>query len=150
MHYAFIPVVFDEKKQREKVSAKEVLTRKELSSFHQDLDKYLKQQIPHIYQEGILNNQTIGIDDVKIIKKMAKEIAEKETELSQRKEHINKKIKEVKKYRCLDSKRVRRSRSMDSFKPINLKKHFRKTIVDTKNLTHLKEFMGGFKKKLNY
>ena len=67
-----------------------------LSSFHQDLDKYLKQQIPHIYQEGILNNQTIGIDDVKVIKKMAKEIAEKETELSQRKEHINKKIKEVK------------------------------------------------------
>ncbi len=45
LHYAFIPVVFDEKKQREKVSAKEVLTRKELSSFHQDLDKYLKQQI---------------------------------------------------------------------------------------------------------
>lgn len=41
-------------------------------------------------------NQTIGTNDVKIIKKMAKEIAEKETELSQRKEHINKKIKEVK------------------------------------------------------
>ncbi|MBD2790567.1 plasmid recombination protein, partial [Xenorhabdus sp. DI] len=28
MHFAFMPVVWDEKKQREKVSAKEVLTRK--------------------------------------------------------------------------------------------------------------------------
>ncbi|MHB0802310.1 plasmid recombination protein [Bacillus thuringiensis] len=42
MHFAFMPVVWDEKKQREKVSAKEVLTRKDLKTFHQDLDKFLK------------------------------------------------------------------------------------------------------------
>ncbi|WP_186312786.1 plasmid recombination protein, partial [Bacillus pumilus] len=32
MHFAFMPVVWDEKKQREKVSAKEVLTRKDLKT----------------------------------------------------------------------------------------------------------------------
>ncbi|WP_265460445.1 MobV family relaxase [Enterococcus sp. HY326] len=147
LHYAFIPVVFDEKKQREKVSAKEVLTRKELSSFHQDLDNYLKQQISHIYQEGILNNQTIGIDDVKIIKKMAKEIAEKETELSQRKEHINKKIKEVKNI-DVSTKNVYAVQDQWNHLTNQFEKTlFGKTIVDTKNLANLKEFMGGVQKE---
>ena len=147
LHYSFIPVVFDEKKQREKVSAKEVLTRKELSSFHQDLDKYLKQQIPHIYQEGILNNQTIGIDDIKIIKKMAKEIATKETELSQRKEHINKKIKEVKSI-SVSTQNVYDVQDQWTHLTNQFEKTFLgKTIVDTKNLTNLKEFMGGVQKE---
>lgn len=74
MHFAFMPVVWDEKKQREKVSAKEVLTRKELKTFHQDLDTFLKQEIPHIYKEGILNDKTIGVDTVKDLKKHAEEI----------------------------------------------------------------------------
>ena len=74
MHFAFMPVVWDEKKQREKVSAKEVLTRKELKTFHQDLDAFLKQEIPHIYKEGILNDKTIGVDTVKDLKKHSEEI----------------------------------------------------------------------------
>ncbi|WP_326257328.1 MobV family relaxase [Bacillus toyonensis] len=74
MHFAFMPVVWDEKKQREKVSAKEVLTRKDLKTFHQDLDKFLKKEIPHIYKEGILNGKTIGIDTVKDLKKHSEEI----------------------------------------------------------------------------
>ncbi|MGG3047088.1 plasmid recombination protein, partial [Bacillus anthracis] len=74
MHFAFMPVVWDEKKQREKVSAKEVLTRKELKTFHQDLDTFLKEEIPHIYKEGILNDKTIGVDTVKDLKKYSEEI----------------------------------------------------------------------------
>lgn len=74
MHFAFIPVVWDEKKLREKVSAKEVLTRKELKTFHQDLDKFLKKEIPYIYKEGILNDKTIGVDTVKDLKKYSGEI----------------------------------------------------------------------------
>ncbi|MEW4154430.1 MobV family relaxase [Bacillus thuringiensis] len=74
MHFAFMPVVWDEKKQREKVSAEEVLTRKELKTFHQDLDTFLKQEISHIYKEGILNEKTIGFDTVKDLKKHAEEI----------------------------------------------------------------------------
>jgi len=76
MHFAFMPVVWDKKKEREKVSAKEVLTRKDLKTFHQDLDKFLKQKIPHIYKEGILNEKTIGIDTVKDLKKYSLKIEE--------------------------------------------------------------------------
>ncbi|MDM7540241.1 MobV family relaxase [Leuconostoc mesenteroides] len=41
LHYAFVPVVFDDKKSRYKVSAKEVLTRQDLQTFHEDLDQHL-------------------------------------------------------------------------------------------------------------
>src|SRR5699024_11833664 len=44
MHFAFMPVTYDEKREREKVSAKEVLNRNELKSFHQDLDNHLKER----------------------------------------------------------------------------------------------------------
>ncbi|MEN6662340.1 MobV family relaxase [Bacillus sp. GL1(2024)] len=74
MHFAFMPVVWDEKKQREKVSAKEVLTRKDLRTFHQDLDEFLKKELPHIYKGGILNDKTIGVDTVKDLKKNSDEI----------------------------------------------------------------------------
>lgn len=84
LHYAFIPVVFDEKKQREKVSAKEVLNRKDLQSFHQDLDKYLKIKVP-VYEKGILNNETLPFKDVKEIKK-AKETIKKLDETIEKKE----------------------------------------------------------------
>ena len=37
MHFSFIPVVYDAKKGREKVSAKEVINRTDLKTFHRDL-----------------------------------------------------------------------------------------------------------------
>lgn len=42
MHFAFVPVTIDKKKGIEKVSAKEVLTKLELKSFHTDLENHLK------------------------------------------------------------------------------------------------------------
>lgn len=42
LHYAFVPVTIDKKKNIEKVSAKEVVNRSDLKSFHQDLENYLK------------------------------------------------------------------------------------------------------------
>lgn len=74
IHFDFIPVVWDEKKEREKVSAKEVITRAELKYFHNDLDNHLKERIPEIYQEGILNGKTIGIENVHSLKKLSAEI----------------------------------------------------------------------------
>ena len=81
MHFAFMPVVWNEKKQKEKVSAKEVLTRKDLKTFHQDLDKFLKKEIPHIYKEGILNDKTIGVDTVKDLKKHSEEIQKQKDDM---------------------------------------------------------------------
>lgn len=42
MHFAFIPVVFDKKKQTEKVCAKEIIDRHELQVFHDELQNYLE------------------------------------------------------------------------------------------------------------
>ena len=77
MHFAFMPVVWDEKKQREKVSAKQVLTRKDLKSFHQDLDKFLKETIPGIYHGGVLNDKTYPVNDVADLKRFSKDFAQK-------------------------------------------------------------------------
>ena len=67
MHYAFVPVTVDKKKGHEKVSAKEVLTRQDLQTFHQDLENYL---VPYFGREvGILNGATAGgnktVDELK-------------------------------------------------------------------------------------
>ena len=56
LHYTFIPVVFDEKKQREKVSRKELFTLKELYSFHDDLEKHLSEKLG--YAVGIRTGKT--------------------------------------------------------------------------------------------
>lgn len=57
MHFSFVPVVYDKKKDRYKVSAKEVLTRRDLQTFHKDLQEYVGQELG--YNVGILNNATI-------------------------------------------------------------------------------------------
>ncbi|MBQ5633019.1 MAG: plasmid recombination protein, partial [Treponema sp.] len=37
LHYCFIPIIYDEKKKREKVDRKSIFTLKELKTFHNDL-----------------------------------------------------------------------------------------------------------------
>src|SRR5699024_12773791 len=59
LHFAFMPVVWDEKKEREKVSEKEVLTRNELKQINSDLDNFLKKEMHEIKQEGVMNGETI-------------------------------------------------------------------------------------------
>ena len=56
LHYTFIPVVFDAKKNREKVSRKELFTLKELYSFHADLEKHLSEKLG--YAVGIRTGKT--------------------------------------------------------------------------------------------
>lgn len=56
LHYAFVPVVFDEKKQRYKVSAKEAVSRKDLATFHQDLSEHMQKVFGR--DIGILNEAT--------------------------------------------------------------------------------------------
>lgn len=58
MHFAFIPVVFDKKKQIEKVSAKALITRSHLMKFHPRLESALKAHFGH--SVGILNGSTGG------------------------------------------------------------------------------------------
>ena len=58
IHYAFVPVVTDKKKGIPKLSAKERITRKDLSTFHQDLTKHMTTVLGR--DIGILNGATVG------------------------------------------------------------------------------------------
>lgn len=42
MHFAFVPVVFDKKKKRYKVNAKERVNRLDLATYHSDLSKHME------------------------------------------------------------------------------------------------------------
>ena len=55
LHYCFIPIVFDEKKQREKVDRKSIFTLKELKTFHNDLQNHITQALG--YEVQILNGK---------------------------------------------------------------------------------------------
>ena len=44
MHFCFMPVVFDQKKQRNKLSAKECVTRNDLQHFHEELQQHLDEK----------------------------------------------------------------------------------------------------------
>lgn len=56
MHFAFVPVVYDKKKERFKVSAKEAVDRYDLQTFHQDLAKHLQNNLGH--EVSVLNDAT--------------------------------------------------------------------------------------------
>lgn len=56
MHFAFIPIAWDEKKQRETVSAKKVLNRADLQSFHIDLENHMTNVFGRVI--GVMNEAT--------------------------------------------------------------------------------------------
>ena len=56
LHFSFVPLVYDEKKQRCKVSAKEVITRKDLKTFHIDFGLHEKMCMRNTPLEEILLN----------------------------------------------------------------------------------------------
>lgn len=63
MHFAFIPVVLDAKKDREKVSAKEVINRTDLKTFHRDYQEEMERfadEHGNIFTCNVLNGATAG------------------------------------------------------------------------------------------
>ncbi|MED1125413.1 MobV family relaxase, partial [Bacillus atrophaeus] len=139
MHFAFMPVVWDEKKQREKVSAKEVLTRKDLKTFHQDLDTFLKKEIPHIYKYGILNDKTIGVDTVKDLKKHSLEIEKQkkamDAEVKIKEKDLERKIQSLdKEFESKKKKLLDLSEQLPQEIKINAKGKEKKTEVVKKGL----------------
>ena len=56
MHFAFVPVVYDAKKDVFKVSAKEKVCKTDLQTFHQDLEKHLERALGR--KINILNEAT--------------------------------------------------------------------------------------------
>lgn len=160
MHFAFVPTMFDVKRGMDKVCAKKVVSRKDLSSFHGDLDHFLKAEIPHIYQGGILNDKTIGIDDVKSLKQHSEEIQEKKAVLENEKrkvekeiESLNKKSAKVKEKRkelnnieskvadCFDV-----SKKLDAFED-SFTNVFGRLVVKKEDVKELKKYVNGIAKQ---
>lgn len=85
MHFAFIPVTEDKKKDRYKVSAKEVCNRKDLKSFHSDLNNHLTTVFGR--NIGIINGATVDGNKTKKelqqqeIGKLENQLLKTETEL---------------------------------------------------------------------
>lgn len=75
MHFAFVPVVHDKKKDIDKVSAKEVLTKMELKRFHGDLQEHLDRAMIRC---NVLNEATR--EGNKSVKELKRETAIQEAE----------------------------------------------------------------------
>ena len=56
MHFAFVPIVQDKKRGGYKVSAKECVNRRDLQTYHKDLEAYVSKALGH--EVGILNEAT--------------------------------------------------------------------------------------------
>lgn len=82
MHFSFIPVVYDKKKEEYKVSAKECITRNHLKRFHPELEARMEKVFG--YEIGILNEKTK--EGNRTIEELKKETALKE--LNSLKENI--------------------------------------------------------------
>lgn len=79
MHFAFTPVMYDTKKGRYKFDAKVVGSRKDLRTFHTDLDVYLERELG--YRTGVINGVTELNLSIQELKRMQKEMADLDKKL---------------------------------------------------------------------
>ncbi|QEA58165.1 mobilization protein (plasmid) [Weissella hellenica] len=145
LHYAFIPVIFDVKKSRYKVSAKEVLTRHDLQTFHEDLDQHLKKVLP-FYEQGILNNKTLPFENVAEIKKYNDQFNALKTELADIEDNIRAKQAALK---ITDQALMEvdlAEKQIDDFKQDLSKNLFGKTVLKPDDLDRFKSVLATMKK----
>ena len=90
LHYCFIPVVYDKKKQREKVDRKSIFTLKELKTFHTDLQNHITQALGYevpILNGALKNRKNLSIGELK--EHTAKKCEEIEKSYDLKKEFLN-------------------------------------------------------------
>ncbi|WP_349535733.1 MobV family relaxase, partial [Leuconostoc mesenteroides] len=145
LHYAFIPVVFDAKKERYKVSAKEVLTRHDLQTFHDDLDQDLKQVLP-FYEKGILNHKTLPFENVAEIKKYNDQFKALKDELVNVEENISAKKALLKVTNQALTEVDLAEKQIDDFKQALSKNLFGKTVIKPDDLDRFKSVLANMKK----
>lgn len=145
LHYAFVPVVFDDKKSRYKVSAKEVLTRHDLQSFHEDLDQDLKKVLP-FYEQGILNHKTLPFENVAEIKKYNDQFNDLKTELADVEENIRAKKALFKLTDQALTEVDLAEKKIDDFKQDLSKNFFGKTVLKPDDLDRFKNVLATMKK----
>ncbi|MCT4383242.1 mobilization protein [Leuconostoc suionicum] len=145
LHYAFVPVVFDDKKSRDKVSAKEVLTRQDLQTFHEDLDQHLKKVLP-FYEQGVLNNKTLPFENVAEIKKYNDQFNALKDELADVEENIRAKQAVLKITDQALTEVDLAEKQIDDFKQALSKNLFGKTVLKPDDLDRFKNVLATMKK----
>ena len=145
LHYAFVPVVFDAKKERYKVSAKEVLTRHDLQTFHDDLDQTLKAVLP-FYEQGILNQKTLPFENVAEIKKYNDQFKSLKEELVNVEENISAKRALLKITNQELNEVDLAEKQIDDFKQALSKNLFGKTVIKPDDLDRFKNVLANVKK----
>ena len=145
LHYAFVPVVFDDKKTRYKVSAKEVLTRQDLQTFHDDLDQHLKKVLP-FYEQGILNNKTLPFENVAEIKKYNDQFNALKVEIADIEDNIRAKQAVLKITDQALTEVDLAEKQIDNFKQALSKNLFGKTVLKPDDLDRFKSVLATMKK----
>ncbi len=145
LHYAFVPVVFDDKKARYKVSAKEVLTRHDLQTFHEDLDQHLKKVLP-FYEQGVLNNKTLPFENVAEIKKYNDQFNALKAELADVEENIRAKQAVLKITDQALTEVDLAEKQIDAFKQALSKNLFGKPMLKPDDLNRFKSVLATMKK----
>ncbi|MBC6482705.1 mobilization protein [Enterococcus faecium] len=145
LHYAFVPVVFDDKKSRYKVSAKEVLTRHDLQTFHEDLDQHLKKVLP-FYEQGILNNKILPFENVAEIKKYNDQFNALKNELADVEDNIRAKQAVLKITDQALTEVDLAEKQIDDFKQALSKNLFGKTVLKPDDLDRFKSVLATMKK----
>ena len=90
LHYCFIPIIYDEKKKREKVDRKSIFTLKELKTFHNDLQTHINQSLGYevqILNGELKNRKNLSINELK--ERSAKKLEEIEKSYDLKKEFLN-------------------------------------------------------------
>ncbi len=127
------------------VSAKEVLTRQDLQTFHEDLDQHLKKVLP-FYEQGILNNKTLPFENVAEIKKYNDQFNALKTELADIEDNIRAK-QAVLKITDQALKEVDLAeKQIDDFKQALSKNLFGKTVLKPDDLDRFKNVLATMKK----
>ncbi len=139
MHFAFVPVTVDEKHGGYKVCANEVLTRRDLKTFHTQLSTYL--EIVFGYDVGVLNGATVNGNKT-ILELKAKEVEETlkntterltevENEVLEHKDELEGLKTELEPYRALETQKTAVENQAKSFLGI--------TTLKTKDFITLKD-----------
>ena len=137
IHFAFVPIVKDKKKNILKVSAKEAIDKRELQMFHKDLSGHMDEAFGR--DIGILNEATK--EGNKSIEELKRETAQKELEkINQQVEENNKRLQtEIEKINNLKKEK------QDYEKQIkDLEKIFKGKNLTAENLENIKPVQGAF------
>lgn len=145
LHYAFVPVVFDPKKECHKVSAKQVLTRHDLQTFHDDLDQDLKKVLP-FYEKGVLNNKTLPFENVAEIKKYNDQFKALKDELANVEKNISAKSALLKITHQELNEVDLAEKQIDDFQQSLSKNLFGKTVLKPDDLDRFKTVLANMKK----